>query len=95
LAAWEARIRQAVQDAAIYPNSARMLHREGRARVRFTYDRGTVAQVSVVESSHFAALDAAALSAVTGAALPDPPAALGPQTRTMLVWVQFSLVGDD
>ncbi len=95
LAAWEARIRQAVQDAAIYPPSARLLRRDGRAQVQFSYDRGAVSLASVVQTSHFAALDTAALAAVTRAAMPDPPPGLGPQKRLLLVWVQFTLVSDE
>jgi protein TonB len=91
LARWEVRIRQAVQNAAIYPPSARLLHRDGRAQVRFDYDQGAVERASIAQSSHFEALDNAALAAVTRAAIPNPPAELGPQSRTMLVWVQFTL----
>jgi protein TonB len=95
LASWEARIRQAVQDAAIYPASARLLHRDGRAQVRFDYDRGAIALASIAQSSHFDALDNAALAAVTRAAIPAPPAELGPQNRKMLVWVQFRLTSEE
>jgi protein TonB len=95
LAAWEARIRQAVQDAAVYPAAARLLHREGRAQVQFRYDQGEVDLVGIAHSSEVDALDHAAVSAVTRAAIPSPPAALGPQKRTMLVWVQFRLVSED
>ena len=92
---WEARIRQAVQDAAIYPASARLLHRDGRAQVRFDYDRGEIERASIAQSSHFDALDNAALAAVTRAAIPAPPAELGPQNRMMLVWVQFRLENEE
>ena len=92
LASWEARIRQAVQDAASYPQSARLLHREGSAQVRFDYDRGKIENTAIVQTSNVAALDSAAIAAVTRAVMPDPPAELGPQTRTMLVGVQFRLV---
>jgi protein TonB len=95
LASWEASIRQAVQDATVYPASARLHRRAGRVRVQFDYDHGAVAQASVVQTSLFAPLDAAALSAVNRAAIPPPPAAIGPQRRTMLVWVQFTLVADE
>jgi protein TonB len=91
LDSWEARIRQAVQDAVLYPAAARLLHRDGRAQVRFDYDQGAVERVSIAQSSHFDALDNAALAAVTRAAIPAPPAELGPQNRIMLVWVQFRL----
>ena len=86
LAAWEARIRQAVQDAVVYPNAARMLRREGRAQVRFDYAQGAVAFAAIVQSSRVGALDKAALAAVTSAAIPRPPAALGSEMRSMVVW---------
>ncbi len=95
LANWDARVRQAVQDAAIYPSAARLLRREGRAQVRFDYAGGAVALASVVQTSHFAPLDAAALAAVTRASIPTPPPEVGAQKRTMLVWVQFSLVATE
>ncbi len=95
MAAWEGRIRQAVQDAAIYPMSARWLHRDGRTQLRFEYDRGTIEAASVVQTSHVGALDDAALIALSHAVLPPPPAELGSQKRTMMVWVAFTLVSDD
>ncbi len=95
LAGWEARIRQAVQDAAIYPASARLQRRQGRTQVQFAYADGTVSTVMVVQSSESALLDAAALAAVTRAQMPSPPPDLGPQHRTMLVWVQFTLTAED
>jgi protein TonB len=94
LANWEARIRQAVQDAALYPASARLQHRQGRAQVHFAYANAAISAVAVVASSGSAALDAAALAAVTGARMPAPPPDLGPQNRIMLVWVQFTLAED-
>ena len=95
MASWEARIRQAVQDAAIYPASARLLHRDGSAQVRFDYDRGAVENASIAQSSHVGVLDGAALSAVTRAVIPGPPPELGPARHTMLVWVQFRLVPEE
>jgi len=95
MANWETRIRQAVQNAALYPAAARLLRRDGRAQVRFDYDRGKVESASIAQTSHFSALDTAALAAVTRAVIPDPPAELGPQRRTMLVWVQFKLVSEE
>ncbi len=92
MARWEARIQQAVQDAAVYPPSARLLHREGSAQVRFDYDRGSIKSVSIVHTTYVGALDNAALAAVTRAAIPNPPAELGPQKHTMLVWVRFRLM---
>jgi protein TonB len=95
LAGWEARIRQAVQDAAIYPAAARLRRREGRAEVQFDYIRGAVADVSVVRTSNVTALDTAALAAVTRARMPAPPPDIGKQPRIMLVWVQFKLTAED
>ena len=95
MASWEARIRQAVQDAVIYPASARLLRRQGSAQIRFDYDRGAIEAATIAQSSQTAALDNAALKAVTRAAIPDPPAELGPQKRTMVVWVQFKLLSED
>ncbi len=95
LAAWEARIHQAVQNALVYPNAARLMHREGRTRIRFDYDHGSVARVSVVETSALAALDQAAVDAITRAAIPAPPPEIADQNRTLLLWVNFTLSGDD
>lgn len=95
LAAWEARIHQAVQNALAYPNVARLMHREGRTRIRFDYEDGSVARVSVVETSTLAALDRAAVDAVTRAAIPAPPREIAGQNRTLLLWVTFTLSGED
>ena len=95
LGAWEARIRQAVQDAAVYPGSARLLRRQGKVQVQFDYNKGEVGHAAVVRTSSMTALDQAALAAVTHAAMPAPPPELGPQTRTMVVWVEFTLVAED
>jgi protein TonB len=92
LAGWEARIRQAVQDAAIYPEAARLRRREGQAEVQFAYAQGAVAGVSIVRTSTVTALDTAALAAVTQAKMPAPPPGLGSQPRTLRVWVRFALV---
>jgi protein TonB len=94
-AAWESSIRRAVQNAAIYPPAARRLRRQGSARVRFDYDEGTVEEATIETSSHVAALDRAALAAVTTAAMPRPPAELGRQKHPMLVWVRFALTATD
>ena len=95
LANWEARIRQAVQDAAVYPAASRMLRREGSAQVQFDYEKGSVARASIAQTSRTAALDNAALAAVLHARLPEPPPGIGTQKRTLLVWVQFRLVSED
>lgn len=91
LDAWEAQVHQAVQDALVYPNAARLMHREGRTRVRFDYGNGSVSGVSVAETSGSAALDEAALAAVSRAAIPPPPPELAGQARSLILWVHFSL----
>jgi len=95
LAGLEARIRQAVQDAATYPASARMMRLEGRTQVRFDYTDGAVGAANVATSSRFAMLDRAALAAVRRAALPHAPAGIGARTLPLLVWVDFRLIRED
>jgi TonB family protein len=91
----EARIRQAVQDAAIYPASARVMHLEGRTQVRFDYTDGSVGAADVATPSTSAMLDRAALAAVRRAALPRAPAEIGGRRLALLVWVDFRLVRQD
>ena len=91
LHAWEARVHQAVQNALIYPNAARLMHREGRTRVRFEYDHNAVSGAAVAESSGSSSLDQAALGAVTRAVMPPPPPEIAGQTRSLILWVNFSL----
>jgi protein TonB len=95
LSGLEARIRQAVQEAAIYPASARIMHLQGRTQVRFDYTDGTAATLDVATSSTSPILDRAALAAVRNAALPRAPAPIGARTLPVLVWVNFHLVQQD
>ncbi len=95
LAGLESRIRQAVQNAAIYPPSARLMHREGRAQVRFDYTDGTAASAALAASSQSAILDSAALAAVRRAALPRAPVEIGHRTLALLVWVEFTLTNQN
>lgn len=95
LLALTARIRQAVQDAAEYPAMARMMHREGRALVRFDYVDGAVSGVGLAASSRFAMLDAAALAAVYHAAVPAAPPEVGKRRLTLEVWVDFALTREE
>jgi protein TonB len=92
LSGLEARIRQAVQDAAIYPASARIMHLEGRTQVRFDYTDGAAGAADVASSSSSPMLDRAALAAVRGAALPRAPAEIGARRLPLLIWVEFRLV---
>lgn len=92
LAALQARIRAAVQAAMIYPPSARMLRRQGRAEVGFTFADGAVSALLVAVSSGDRLLDGAALAAVRRAEMPRAPAGIGARGLPLLVWVNFSLV---
>jgi TonB family protein len=95
LAALEARIRQAVADATIYPPAARLLHRQGRSRIRFDYQNGAVSDLAVSRSSEVSSLDEAALSTVRRARMPRPPAEFGDRRLALEVWVNFTLVSDE
>jgi protein TonB len=95
IAMLEGQIRQAVQDAAIYPPAARLMHREGRAQIRFDYTDGAVGRVGLAASSENSVLDEAALSAVRRAHLPHAPAAIGERTLALLVWVNFAVTVDN
>jgi protein TonB len=95
LSGLEARIRQAVQDAAIYPAAARIMRLQGRTQVRFDYADGTAATLGVATSSSSPILDRAALAAVRNAALPHAPAPIGTRKLPVLVWVDFHLVQQD
>ena len=91
MAGLKSRIRQAVQDAAVFPPSARLMHREGRAQVRFDYIDGAADSATLAASSESAILDAAALAAVRRAILPRAPAEIGHRKLDLLVWVDFTL----
>ena len=91
LQGWKIRLRQAIQNAVIYPAMARMTHRQGSAAVRFDYRNGAAAHASLSRSSTQAALDAAAVDAVNRATLPPPPHDLDAATRSLVVEVNFRL----
>jgi len=92
LSSLRAKIHQAVQEATIYPPAARLMHREGRAQVRFDYAGGAAANISLAQSSDSAMLDEAAIAAVRRAAMPPPPPEIGARKLDLVVWVDFSLV---
>ena len=87
----EARIDDAVRQAAIMPQAARRQHRQGRARVKFTYIDGRVNGVQLVATSESRLLDDAALEAVSRAAYPAPPTELRGRHLDLLVWVNFRM----
>lgn len=95
LSGLESRIGRAVQEAAIYPASARLMHVQGRTQVRFDYSDGSAAMLAVATSSTSPILDRAALAAVRNAALPRAPASIGGRKLPVLVWVDFHLVQQD
>ncbi len=88
-AALEARIRDAVQAAVRYPPAARMMGVTGRARVRFDYRSGSVADPMLAQSSGTAMLDEAALAAARAAHYPPAPAPIEGRLLRLLVWVEF------
>ena len=90
-AALEARIRDAVQAAMHYPAAARMMNVTGRARVQFYYRSGSVADLSLVQSSGTPMLDKAALAAAQAAHYPPAPAPIEGRLLRLLVWVEFNL----
>lgn len=88
-AAFEARVRQAVQDAVRYPAAARMMGVTGRARIELTYRAGAVANVAVMQSAGVAVLDGAAVNAAMAAHYPPPSAEIGDRALRFLIWVEF------
>lgn len=90
-AAFEARIRDAVQAAVRYPPAARMMGVTGRARVQFDYRSGAVAEPVLAQSSGTPMLDKAALAAARAAHYPPAPASIERRPLRLLVWVEFRL----
>lgn len=91
LAAWEGRVKAAIQDALVYPSSARWLGESGRVQVSFEWTRGVILRPRILTSSGIPALDRAALTAVHTAEIPSPPGNIGTGPFRFAVWVQFSL----
>lgn len=73
------------------PASARRMRRQGSAQIRFTYLDGTVAGVTLAQSSHSGVLDDAAVAAVRTARYPAPPPSFRGRRLPLLVWVRFIL----
>ncbi len=88
---FEALLREAIQDAVHYPESARLMRVEGRALVSFRFLDGRVNRVRIVRSSDVPALDQAALQAVRKAPYPPAPAALAGRAMSFVIWVRFHL----
>jgi periplasmic protein TonB len=88
---FESKLRDAIQAALHYPESARMSGMEGRTRVEFQYCDGAVSGARVVVSSGVGMLDRAALAAVRDANYPKPEAGFAGKTLTEQLWVNFNL----
>ncbi len=82
-------VRAAVQSAVVYPAAARLTHVTGKTEVSFSYQDGRVSNLSVLISSGFNMLDAAALRAVEAATYPVPPAEFAGKILQFEVWVRF------
>ncbi len=89
LADYMAKVRAAVQAAVAYPESASEMQFTGRARVEFRLSHGMQSNARVIVSSGFRVFDRAALLAVRNAQYPQPPAAMGDESRLFQVWVEF------
>ncbi|MGB8518224.1 MAG: TonB family protein [Gallionella sp.] len=88
-------IRAAVQAAMVYPASAKMAHVTGKTEVIFNYQDGRVSNISVLVSSGFNTLDAAARRAVEAATYPVPPPEFVGKLLQFEVWVRFFSKGLD
>ncbi len=88
-AAFEARIREAVQAAVRYPVAARMMGLTGRARVELAYRTGVVTNVALAQSAGSPMLDEAAMTAARTAHYPPAPPDMGEHLLRFLIWVEF------
>ena len=89
IALFEGQVREAIQAAVVYPAAARMLGRQGRARVAFDYRDGAITNIALVQGTGFGPLDDAALAAVRSAHYPTPVAKLAHKLLHMVLWVRF------
>lgn len=89
---FRAAMRDAVRRAAVTPSAAQMAHEAGVARVSFTFLDGAVSNISIIASSGFTLLDAAAMQAVRDARYPAEPADMRGQAETVQVDVIFRRV---
>lgn len=86
-------IRQRIQEALVYPASARKDGIEGQAFVKFTIDKyGNVLSVMLVHSSGYSLLDDASLKAIYHASpFPHIPDSLGKERMTFVQGLTFTL----
>lgn len=92
---FQAKMRRAVQEAAITPAAAEMAHETGIVRVQFTYLNGLASNIRVVGSSGFAMLDDAAQQAVRNANYPPQPPDMAGHPNDVLVDVIFRAAAAD
>ncbi len=86
--AYNATLTMAVQATFRVPAIAASLGFKGRARIEFKLQDGRVSAIALIQSSTLAAVDRAALKAVSDAVYPAPPAALAGVMRTYQIWVE-------
>jgi protein TonB len=89
LAQFAAAMHRALQDALIFPDGAQMAHEYGVVRIRFLYLDGAVSDISVIRSSGFPELDAAAVETARVAHYPPPPQDFAGHTESVDVDVIF------
>lgn len=84
-------IRAAIQQAVHFPADARMLHENGRVRVKFKLRDGVISDVQIIIPGRITSFNANALLAVHDARIPSPPKALAHHLFTLVLWVKFHL----
>lgn len=85
-----AKVKAAVQAAAVYPPAAVALNFRGRTRVEFKLKDGVSSQARVVTGSGMGLVDRAALQSVQAALYPPSPAVLAGKEEIYQVWVEFN-----
>ncbi len=85
-----AKVKAAVQAAAVYPPAAMELNFRGRTRVEFKLRDGVASQANIITGSGMGLVDRAALQSVRVAVYPPPPAAAQGKEETYQVWVEFN-----
>ncbi len=84
-------IRAAIQEAVRFPADARMLHQNGRVRVKFELRDGVISNVRIITPGRIKSFNANALLAIHDASIPSPPKALAQHLFTLVLWVKFHL----
>lgn len=93
LSSWVSVTTHTVQNAAVYPDSARELAHEGSPEMKITVDReGRVLNVSLTESSGYDDLDCAADSLVQTLTFPALPEGYSGNKLTFHVSVNYDLM---